>query len=471
MSRQRGLAEGLTLAVLALAVSAAPLSADPAWVARYDGPDSLADEGTALALTPDGHLVVVGVTVEQTPSLQEPRLLVLRYDAHGGLLWERRIASPLPGFPSVDGHAVAVDAAGRITAAGTVRPFQAVMVVQLDPDGQTRWLETFTDPEGAFVDAEDVAVDAAANVYATADAYGSATAEPAATVRYDLDGVASPLISYSGPEGGSFPRANGVSADGELVVAGSTLYEGVGGQFAVALFDVNGEFVWEYQTGGDGAATNDLAHDVVTVGTDVVATGYVNGNTAQGQDVWTVRLDRAGQVVWADQYTTAPEGTDTGNRVAVDGSGNVFVAGSAEMGFGEYDALVLKYDEQGTLLWDRHYSGSASGVETARAVAPDGEGGAWVAGSILIAPGVSAFFVVHYDADGVLVGEEIYPGPLGGGSRAADVVADATGAAYATGRSPGDGTDYDVATLKISRTLFADGFESGDLSRWSVSVQ
>lgn len=469
MPLQRAFAGSLALAVLALA--AAPLAADPTWVARYDGPDSLADEGAALALTPDGHLVVVGVSVEQTPSLQEPRLLVLCYDADGGLLWERRIASPLPGFPSVDGSAVTVDAAGRITAVGTVRPFQAVMVVQLDPAGQTRWLETFGDPEGAFVLAEDVAVDAAGTVYATADAYGSATGEPAVTVPYDLDGVASPPISYAGPEGGSFPRGNGVNADGELVVAGSTLYEGVGGQFAVSLFDANGQFVWEYQTGGDGPATSDLAHDVATVGSDVVATGYVNGNTAQGQDVWTVRLDRAGQVVWADQYTTAPAGTDTGHRVAVDGSGNVFVAGSAEMAFGEYDALVLKYDEQGALLWDRHYSGSASGVDTARAVAPDGEGGAWVAGSILIAPGVSAFFVLHYDTDGTLVGEEIYPGPLGGGSRAVDVVADATGSAYATGRSPGDGTDDDVATLKISRTLFADGFESGDLSRWSASVQ
>ena len=338
MARDRNVAEtvrtplAVTLgAILAAALAlASPAGAEPAWVARYDGPDGLNDEGAALALTPAGD--------------------------------------------SVGGHAVAVDGAGRITAIGTVAPFRAVLVTQLDADGQVRWTETFSDTEALNITAEAVAVDAAGNVYATGDGYGGVGAEPGLTVRYSPEGVAEPPIRYPGPMGASFPNATVVTAGDELAVAGSTLYEGLAGQFDVVLFDANGQVAWEYQTGGAGSATFDIARDIAVAGTGLVATGYVNGNTATNENVWTVRLDPAGQEIWSHQYTTGPTGADVG-------------------------------------------------------------------------------------------------GPLGGDSDAFDLVADGAGSVYATGRSPSLDGDRDATTLKISDGLFADGFESGDISRWSTAVQ
>lgn len=331
-------------------------------------------------------------------------------------------------------------------------------------------METFADTEALNITAEDVAVDAAGNVYATGDAYGGTQAEPALTLRYSPEGVADPPIRFAGPVGSSSPFANAVTPTGELVVAGSTAHDGLAGEFSVVRFDANGQVAWEYSTGGAGSATFDIARDVASAGTDLVATGYVDGNTATNEDVWTVRLDAAGQVVWSHRYTTAPTGADVGSSITADGEDNVFVGGSAQIAPGDYDALILKYDPLGTLAWSRTYSGGALGFETARAVAPDGDGGVWAAGSVEIDLGVSAYFVVHYDAAGVLIGEELYPGPLGGGSDAFDLVVDAAGSVYVTGESPGPQGDDDAVTLKLSDTLFADGFESGDVGRWSSAT-
>ncbi|HML17206.1 MAG TPA: SBBP repeat-containing protein, partial [Bryobacteraceae bacterium] len=54
-------------------------------------------------------------------------------------------------------------------------------------------------------------------------------------------------------------------------------------------------------------------------------------------------------------------GTDTGNGVATDSAGNVYVAGSTtSYGAGGQDVLLLKYDPSGHLLWARTWGGPSN---------------------------------------------------------------------------------------------------------------
>src|SRR5688572_22981866 len=71
---------------------------------------------------------------------------------------------------------------------------------------------------------------------------------------------------------------------------------------------------------------------------------------------------------------------DRAEKIAVDSSGNVIVAGSSSQFTTEFDWLIIKYSGAGTPLWTNRYNGPANGDDQARAVAVDGSGNVLVTG-------------------------------------------------------------------------------------------
>jgi len=68
-----------------------------------------------------------------------------------------------------------------------------------------------------------------------------------------------------------------------------------------------------------------------------------------------------------------------GSAIALDGSGNVFITGiNNSYGAGNGDALVLKYDSFGNLLWETTWGGS--GDDWGTGIALDGSGNAFITG-------------------------------------------------------------------------------------------
>src|SRR6202041_1583750 len=89
----------------------------------------------------------------------------------------------------------------------------------------------------------------------------------------------------------------------------------------------------------------------------------------------------AGNTLWTQQFGTSD--TDVAYGVAVDGSGNVYVAGYTTGSLqgtnaGGYDGFVRKLDSAGDTLWTQQF-GTSSG-DFAQGVAVDGSGNVYVAG-------------------------------------------------------------------------------------------
>ncbi|HEX3474388.1 MAG TPA: VCBS repeat-containing protein [Kofleriaceae bacterium] len=80
-------------------------------------------------------------------------------------------------------------------------------------------------------------------------------------------------------------------------------------------------------------------------------------------NIFLAKLDRAGQLVWAQRFGGA--GEDRGRAVAVDNEGNVIITGhfsqTIDLGSGpltsraENDILLAKFDGSGTVLWARQF--------------------------------------------------------------------------------------------------------------------
>jgi uncharacterized delta-60 repeat protein len=129
--------------------------------------------------------------------------------------------------------------------------------------------------------------------------------------------------------------------------------------------------------------------------------------------------------------------------VAVSADGSVYVTGlTADNG---NDAVLLKFDVNGTLLWERAWGGAASDEGLAVATAADGS--AYIAGTATsFGPSSSGLFVVKFDSAGNLVWQRISDGAAG---NAVAVAPD--GSVYAAGTTPrNDIGNFDMVVLKIT---------------------
>src|SRR4030095_10691279 len=110
------------------------------------------------------------------------------------------------------------------------------------------------------------------------------------------------------------------------------------------------------------------------------------------------------------------------------------------------DAVLLKFDVNGTLLWERTWGGPDSDESLAVAAAPDGS--AYIAGTATsFGPSSSGLFVVKFDSLGNLVWQIISDGAAGNA-----VAVGPDGSVYAAGTTPRPDPigNFDVIALKIT---------------------
>ncbi|MGA2557211.1 MAG: SBBP repeat-containing protein [Verrucomicrobiota bacterium] len=71
-------------------------------------------------------------------------------------------------------------------------------------------------------------------------------------------------------------------------------------------------------------------------------TGYSAG-TNSGNDIVTIKYDNNGNQIWLQRYNGPGNGDDEGNAIAVDASGNVYVAGYETTAAGGTEMVLIKY--------------------------------------------------------------------------------------------------------------------------------
>jgi hypothetical protein len=172
----------------------------------------------------------------------------------------------------------------------------------------------------------------------------------------------------------------------------------------LSKFDSGGNFQWACTWGGTGS---DYGNSVAVDGSGIA---YISGHYQDivdfdpgagvdshaangGEDVSLSRIDSAGNFLWA--RTWGGMAHDLGYSVAVDGSGNAYVAGGFEgtvdfdpganannhTSNGSIDHFLSKFDSGGNLIWACTWGGD--GDDYPNSVAVDGSGNACVSGRFL----------------------------------------------------------------------------------------
>lgn len=84
---------------------------------------------------------------------------------------------------------------------------------------------------------------------------------------------------------------------------------------------------------------------------------------------------------WEEEYNNSTDGNDYGTALIIDHSGDIVVVGTSfDLQNNNHDYTILKYDEDGTLLWSELFDGAANGHDIASSVTVDASDNIYVTG-------------------------------------------------------------------------------------------
>jgi hypothetical protein len=142
-------------------------------------------------------------------------------------------------------------------------------------------------------------------------------------------------------------------SNGGFAIVGRTESFGAG-NFDVWLIriDENGSFLWDNTYGGFSA---DHSYDMVECSNGGFAiVGWTDSFGAGNSDVWLIRTDVNGVLVWNQTY--GGPSLDWGQAVIECNTGGFAIIGWTEsFGAGHQDIWLLRTDENGNLLWNQTY--------------------------------------------------------------------------------------------------------------------
>lgn len=325
-----------------------------------------------------------------------------------------------------------------LTSAGS----DDIFVAKLSPNGDVLWVKqaggTGTD------DGYAIGVDSSGNVYITGTFTGTATFGPTQLssaggydifwAKLDKDGKWLKAISNGGTSA-DYGLSLAIDSSGNSYITGQVTIPNVtkgGADIYIAKLDNQGKILW-FRTAGSSSSEEGKGIAVDSKG-NIYVTGRFYSSVVFGSttltskgssDVFVVKYDNAGKVLWA----TSAGGTsiEYGNAITVDSAGNVFVTGrfskataDAEFGThklksnGGYDIFVAKVDSTGKWAWA--VSAGGSGSDNSNGIGVDSKGIVYAAGyfsggsatfdkATLTAPGSGEeMFILQVDGTGKVMG-------------------------------------------------------------------
>jgi hypothetical protein len=377
-------------------------SQTPDWLWAKGAGGTNEDYGYSVAADASGNTYVAGFfssdelifgTFTLTNDGSKDMFLV-KYDAGGNVLWAKSAGGPLDDR----GYSVAVDISGNAYVTGYFsspsilfgtftlenKGFEDIFLVKYDAGGNVVWAESAA---GTFHDVgNSVTLDDSGNIFLT-----------------------------------------GFFSSSEITFGDNTLTNAGGNDMFLAKYDANGNVLWAknpYGTSQDQgcsvAADNSgnayvagyfSAYTYIVFGSDTLTSGG-------DYDVFLAKYDAGGNVQWAKGAGAL--GNDLATAIAVDNSGNAYMAGyfsSSAITFGTFtltnvagnDIFLTKYNASGNVLWAK--SAGGTGIDFVYSVAVNASGDAYLTGDFssptlsigtytLTNAGGSDLFLAKYDAGG-----------------------------------------------------------------------
>jgi len=442
------------------------------WAKQLGGTDN--DYASGIAIDSSGNVLITGqfsgtADFDPGPGIYNMTsaglndIFVCKLDHAGNLIWAKQMG----GASSDAGNSIAIDPAGNVYITGNfsgtadMDPGPGVFninsaggldifIAKLDPSGNFLWSRSFGDATDED-HGNSIAVDASGNVYTTGNFKGTLDFDPgAATASLTADYI----------------------------------------DVFVSKLDANGNYVWAKKMGGTSydygyGITVDASGYVYITGAFRFTNcdydpgpGVVYLSTYADSEEFIVKLNAAGNLVWAKQTNTGAYNYSNGFAIAVDASGNVYTTGSFKgtsdfdpgpgtanlVAGGLNDGFALKLNSNGDFVWIKQMGGCQI-EDYGTCIKLDASANVYVVGVFQATadfdPGPATFELQSAGGTDVYVsklnsaGNFLWAGKFGGGGSdyGSSVAVDGAGNIYTTGYF-NPWSDFDPGQGEIDLTTF-----------------
>lgn len=387
------------------------------------------------AVNSSNQTYIAGSTLNtsNTHSLQLTKLL-----SNGSQSWQTQFTVNTGGDVYV--AAIALDGSGNILVTGSAYNGSTnnydLFLVKFNSSGVKQWHVLYNGSGNSYDSGAALVCGSSNEVYVTGATWSSATYIDVVTLAYNSSGL---VIWSQTFNNASLTDVGGTIAvsGSEVLVTGFTQTSATNWEFlGLSYQKSNGTFNGSKITNSGGSTIDRITSAAVDASGNIYITGSLGGS-GTGLNVKTVKLDPALNILWTATWNGAANQDDTGRRIAVDGSGNVFITGYTTVS-GKRDALLLKYTSSGTLSFANTFDGAEGDAEFQDLVVSS-SGNVFV-GGYTTKKGNKDFYAAYYSNSGTLIWSEAYNGPYNGNDEIQQVIADGTDGYIVAGPSVGIGT-------------------------------
>ncbi|MDD2378191.1 MAG: prepilin-type N-terminal cleavage/methylation domain-containing protein [Bacilli bacterium] len=309
---------------------------------------------------------------------------IVKYDLNGNVIWKQSYGgTSFEGYSDVtevnDGY-IAVGSSSSINGplTGLNKGSTDATIVKYDLNGNLVWNKNFGGSSGEgftkIITLSDGVLVLGSGSSNNGDLLGlNKGGNDIIIAKYDFNGNVIWNKNFGGSDydsSNSFTLVN----DGFVVVGSSSSINGdltglnKGGVDATIIkYDFNGNVIWNKNFGG---SDTDYFHDVgivddgyIAVGDSRSSNGDMTGLKKGERDAIIVKYDFSGNVLWKKNY--GEDGQESffaisisNNEIVVAGEGSSEEGQVGQDNKGSYDAIIVKYDLNGNVLWNKNFGGS-----------------------------------------------------------------------------------------------------------------
>ena len=362
----------ITLLIILLSLSNIISAQQPTfqWVKGIGG--SLNEYGACITTDTFGNIYTTGYfqgTADFDPgpgsfnlTANSQDIFISKLDVNGNFIWAKKIEGPENNIS----FSIATDASGNVYTTGYFKG-----TVDFDP-GAGVFNLTSANPT-SFVDAFISKLDASGNFVWAKNMGGTSSCISRSITIDDLGNVFT-----TGYFMGTIDFDPGIGTFNLTSFGGTDIY--------ISKIDPTGNFIWAKSIGDSG---EDRGHSIATDATgNVYTTGYFKGVSTDfdpgpglfplpsvgiGTDVFILKLDAAGNFIWAKSIEGTTNSTDFGNSINIGSNGYVYTTGNFQ-GTSDFDpgagvfnltsqsgasnVFLSKLDASGNFIWAKGLGGS-----------------------------------------------------------------------------------------------------------------
>jgi hypothetical protein len=315
---------------------------------RFGG--SKRDRGIDLIQTRDGGYAIIGYTSSFGAGGED--IYLIRTDDQGRELWTRTYGGP----DNDNGWAILETSDGNFVILGFTNSYgnggMDTYLIKTDSQGNELWETTFGGPNNEYGWALDQTSDGGYVLAGQTDSFGEGGID-GYLIKVNSDGQELWSQVYGGPQEDRLFSIDSC-ADSGFILTGTTGTSSRIRDVYLVKTNADGELVWSQTFGED---LDDVGHAVrqTDEGGFIVA-GYTKNFDASNYDTLMIKTDQDGNLEWQKLYGGILDDRTISIEQTQD-QGFILVGYTQSFGGGNWDVFLVRTDPNGDVLWHDTFGG------------------------------------------------------------------------------------------------------------------